>query len=467
MKHFSKLLLILAWVWASAFAAETRQATGVRVGEVSENSALVWMRLTAKASRKSDGVPPKETPLKNAEPDTLEGACPGAPGKVRLRYGVSEDLAGAKSTPWIEVSAATADFSHIFTLKDLQPATRYFFAAETSELDGTAHAPLRGQFATAPKTDAPADVSFTVITGQMYKDLDDREGFKIYESMLALKPDFIVPTGDEVYYDNDVNPLAHTPALARHHWNRMYSLPKLVKFHLNVPAFFEKDDHDILINDCWPGMNPGKMAPLTFKEGQQIFREQCPVSDPAYRTVRWGKHLQVWLSEGRDYRSPNTMPDGPEKTIWGAEQKAWFKKTVSESDATWKVLVSPTPMVGPDRGKDKNDNHANLAFSHEGDELRQWMQKSAGDNFFVACGDRHWQYHSVDPKTGVQEFSCGPVSNEHAAGSPGENKEFHKFHRVKGGFLSVNVKNTAGKSTLSMRFHDVNGAVVYEFNQTR
>jgi len=161
------------------------------------------------------------------------------------------------------------------------------------------------------------------------------------------------------------------------------------------------------------------------------------------------------------------MPDGPEKTIWGAEQKAWFKKTVSESNATWKVLVSPTPIVGPDRGKDKNDNHANLAFSHEGDELRQWMQKSAGGNFFVACGDRHWQYHSVDPKTDVQEFSCGPVSNEHAAGSPGENKEFHKFHRVNGGFLSVNVKNAAGKSTLSMRFHGVAGTVVYEFNQTR
>ena len=46
------------------------------------------------------------------------------------------------------------------------------------------------------------------------------------------------------------------------------------------------------------------------------------------------------FTEGRDFRSPNKMADGPDKTIWGAEQKAWFKRTVKESDATWKVLDS-------------------------------------------------------------------------------------------------------------------------------
>ena len=36
-----------------------------------------------------------------------------------------------------------------------------------------------------------------------------------------------------------------------------------------------------------------------------------------------------------------------------------------ESDATWKVLISPTPLVGSDRGG-KNDNHATEGFRHEG-----------------------------------------------------------------------------------------------------
>ena len=187
---------------------------------------------------------------------------------------------------------------------------------------------------------------------------------------------------------------------------------------------------------------------------------------PCYRTVRWGRDLQVWFSEGRDYRSKNKSPDGPEKTIWGAEQKAWFKRTVKESDATWKVLVSPTPLVGPDR-KGKHDNHANERFQHEGDELRNWIKENVPDNFFVITGDRHWQYHSVHPTTGVHEFSAGSASDEHAAGSPGLNPAYHKFHRVKGGYLSVTLKWEAGKSQIHFEHRDVNGTVVYEWKAER
>ena len=56
------------------------------------------------------------------------------------------------------------------------------------------------------------------------------------------------------------------------------------------------------------------------------------------------------------------MPDGPEKTILGSEQKAWLMKTLSESKATFKLVFSPTPIVGPDR-KNKRDNHANTGLA--------------------------------------------------------------------------------------------------------
>ena len=45
-----------------------------------------------------------------------------------------------------------------------------------------------------------------------------------------------------------------------------------------------------------------------------IFREQVPMGERTYRTFRWGKFLQVWLTDGRDFRSSNNMPDGPDKT---------------------------------------------------------------------------------------------------------------------------------------------------------
>ena len=87
-----------------------------------------------------------------------------------------------------------------------------------------------------------------------------------------------------------------------------------------------------------------------------MFREQYPVVDSrasdtvTYSTRRVNRDLQIWMVEGRDYRSPNDFPDGPRKTIWGKEQKEWLKRTLLESDATFKVLLSATAMVGPGSG---------------------------------------------------------------------------------------------------------------------
>jgi phosphodiesterase/alkaline phosphatase D-like protein len=162
------------------------------------------------------------------------------------------------------------------------------------------------------------------------------------------------------------------------------------------------------------------------------------------------------------------MEDGPEKSIWGAEQKKWLEESILASDADWRVLISPTPIVGPDRGN-KNDNHANIGFQHEGDEFRAWVQQNVPDNFFIACGDRHWQYHSIHPTTKVQEFSSGPASDQHAGGTPGENDEYHQFHRVLGGFLSVSVSTAPGQdeSAITFKLHGVDGKTEYEWSKRR
>jgi len=448
-------------------AQETRQATGVKVGEVTETSAVVWMRMTAKTARNSEGAVRRGRPAEPPPPDSaiaaLEGAVPGVPGRVRVRYGAREDLVAAKATPWVEVSGAN-DYANRFRLTGLKPDTVYHYAAETAGPGGSPqHGALRGRFCTAPPAGKNAEVMFTAMTCQAYRSLDSPEGFHIYEAIAKLAPRFYAAIGDLVYYDSE-DPRATTVALARYHWQRIYSLPRLVAMHLRVPGYWLKDDHDTLSDDCWPEMNPPHMLPMTFRDGQRIFREQNPMGEKPYRTFRWGKSLQIWLTEGRDFRSPNRMPDGPEKSIWGREQKEWLKRTLLESDADWKVLISPTPIVGPDR-TNKADNHSNAAFAHEGNEFRQWVRDKLPENFFVICGDRHWQYHSVHPATGVHEFATGPASDVHASGTPGENPQYHRFHRVKGGFLSVSVSRSGGKNAIVFRHHDVNGAVVYEYKR--
>jgi alkaline phosphatase D len=96
----------------------------------------------------------------------------------------------------------------------------------------------------------------------------------------------------------------------------------------------------------------------------------------------------------------------------------------------------------------------------ESDEMRRWFKEHVSGNFFIVCGDRHWQYHSVHPETGLREFSTGAASDEHAGGSPGEDLRYHRFHQVKGGFVSVTV-TVAGD--LLVRHHDVSGKTVHEW----
>jgi alkaline phosphatase D len=369
---------------------------------------------------------------------------------IRSKRPVRVVTVGERRPPWRRALASN-DYTLRWVLTRLEPGREVRFRVEAKR-----QAPVEGHFRTAPLPSEPADALFTMLSCQMYKHRDDpARGFKIYDSIRALSPSALFSCGDNVYYDNE-EPVVTSVELARLHWHRMYSLPSIAECLRSVPGYWQKDDHDVYDDDSWPGKTSAKMGGFTFAEGQRIFREQVPMPDPAYRTVRWGSHVEFFLLEGRDYRSANTAPDSKSKSILGADQKEWLQTTIAESNATFKIVISPTPWVGPDR-KTKNDNYSNAAFAAEGAEMRAWLAKALGSRGAVLCGDRHWQYHSVDPKTGLQEFGCGPASDEHASGTPGEDKSLHRFHRVKGGFLKLQV--TAGRFTLT--HCDVKGAPVY------
>lgn len=467
---------ILAALWIPAQAKGGPYfATGIKICEVDATSAIIWTRLTRDAAREGKDRPlpvvrykdPKTGSIvenrrgrPDLEPvvefpngstiDTIEGAVPGAVGEVRVRY----KTAGAgqwQTTAW-KATAANRDFTAHFPLKGLEPATAYELLVESRSGQT-----VEGRFRTAPLPGQSARVVFTVVTGTACPDQDaPGGGYKIYAQMLKLDPSFFVHTGDIIYYDR----LAKTAALARWHWQSMYSLPTDVEFHCQVASYFIKDDHDTWMNDCWPTMKTRFMGDFTFKQGQAIFLEQVGMGNTTIRTIRWGKDLQVWLPEGRDFRSPNDMPDGPDKSIWGKEQKEWFKRTVQASEATFRVLISPTPLVGPDRSN-KADNHANKQFAHEGNELRSLI--ASQKNMYVVTGDRHWQYVSVDSKTGLREYSCGPASDEHAGGfSMDQRQPEHRYLNIVGGFLAGTVERVDGKPTLTFRHYSVNGKILNE-----
>lgn len=450
---------------------------GFKSGEATATSVVIWTRLTDRAAMSDGGTAwPMVEPKRDGDNWTFPGPqipdgksladmawiMPGAPGEVRLTYWPESTSNMSKSTAWAPV-APERDFTHQFKLDGLAPGTRYQCVVEARAAGGgEATSRVQGYFRTVPEATEPVAVTFAAGACQEFWRRDDEQhGHKIYRHMAALDPEFFIHTGDILYYDND-GPWVTNAALARHKWQQMYALPFQRDFHNQVTSYFLRDDHDTWQNDCWPTQQNNKMGDFTYEEGVEIFFEQIPAPDRArpWRTVRLGKDLQIWLVEGRDFRSPNTDPDGPEKTIWGAEQKAWFKQTVAESDAAFRILVTPTPMVGPDRGN-KADNHANVVFKHEGDELRKFMAEQK--NMIAICGDRHWQYVSVDPETGLREYGTGAASNEHAGGFSMDQREpMHRYLAIIGGFLTCGVAREDGQPVLTLRHYDVDGNVVNE-----
>lgn len=392
--------------------------------------------------------------------DEMNGAVPGEEGRVRLSYFPEEQRKQTKSLAWIDTNSEK-DFTAQWKIEGLKPGTKYITIIEAQTKDGKPSSVLRGSFVTAPLSTVAMPLRFCITTCHDFIRRDDGDnGHKIYPAMKSLAPQFVVHAGDIEYYDKP-DPWALTIPLMRFKWGRIFALPNNRDFYNNTTSYFIKDDHDTLANDSWSGQTYGA---VTFEEGVKLFNEeQFPLKPERYQTVRWGKDVQLWILEGRDYRSPNNAADGPDKTILGAKQKAWLLKTLNESTATFKLICSPTPIIGPDRDN-KKDNHANDNFSYEGAELRQAFSKIPG--VMVFCGDRHWQYASVDPQTQLWEFGCGPGSEKHELGwKAGDTRPEHRFLRVQGGFLSgeVSYPDNQTAATLTIRHHDVNGKSVSEF----
>lgn len=452
---------------------------GMRNGWADQESIVIWTRLTKMPDLNRDGTPflsPDRVSVneflekgqvyeasirdlqmpKGARLEDMDGACPGSDGEVKLIWYPEESPSLSKETRW-EAVDKNRDYTKQWRLNNLKAGTRYSVtlkARKTGSLE-VSHE-ITGKFQTPPKETRPQDVSFCIVTCHGHNKRDNREGgHEIYRSMLVKKPDFYVHTGDVEYYDVEY-PWALTEDLMRFKWNRLFGLPFQRNFFRQVTSYFMKDDHDTLCNDCSPGDRYGLVS---FERGLEIFdKEQFPTVDKTYKTVCWGKDLQIWLLEGRNYRSHNKMEDGPDKTVLGKEQRAWLFETVEKSTATFKLIINPTPILGPDHSA-KADNHANKGFKYEGDLLRNFFSKQK--NLYLCNGDRHWQYVTHWKEEDLWEFCSGAGSDFVSMGWTGGGHPNHEFFRLMGGFLYGRVFRENGLTKLNLNICNVDGKVLY------
>ncbi len=456
---------------------------GFHNGWADQTSIVIWTRLSSSPEGNMDGeqflIPTSEEhkaldKKANAADilaaqipeglhlDDMDGACPGAAGEVKLSYYQAGSGEPPIETEWVRVDD-NKNFTTQWKLENLSPNTRYQVKIEARPNASSAISDqVEGAFSTPPPSTIEKDIDFCIVTCHDYWRRDSTAGHKIYDAMLKMAPDFYVHTGDIEYYDKP-EPFAMTEEIMRFKWDRLFALPLQRKFWTEVTTYYMKDDHDALRNDAWPGMSYGTVS---WERGLEIFdKEQFPSNEKPYKTIRWGKDLQIWITEGRNYRSVNTDPDGPEKTIWGKEQKEWVFKTMEESDATYKILITPDPILGPDRDN-KKDNYSNTNWKYEGDEIRDFINQH--DNIFICNGDRHWQYVSHVENTNLWEFSCGAGSDSHAGGwSQDEVRPEHRFLRVEGGFLKGSVSRINNQVVLTFTHYDVDGNAVHTEEFTR
>src|SRR5262249_11563617 len=127
-----------------------------------------------------------------------------------------------------------------------------------------------------------------------------------------------------------------------------------------------------------------------------------PMDEPTrlYRRFRWGRLLELFILDTRQYRSRNTDADGIGKTMLGAAQKRWLLEAVSSSTVLWKVVVTSVSLSIPTGRPDARDSWTGVSpfglpqdgagFVTERDTILEQFRKRGVKNLvFVAPAVHH------------------------------------------------------------------------------
>jgi alkaline phosphatase D len=288
-------------------------------------------------------------------------------------------------------------------VRSLRPDTRYWFRFVGN---GGARSNV-GTFITAPRASQDKTIEFAW-TGDT--DFNTAPGKRrpywndggVYERMAREHNDFNVNLGDTMYSDSEIPGRLRPLALSvRAKWAKYRT--NLANRNLRAvrrsAAFYSHwDDHEFIDdfspaeNTFEPYLNAGVLhinGRLLYRRGVRAFRDYSPVTyskrNGIFRTVRWGRNLEVFFLDERSFRSANadaggacdnpqtgepdlapTAPQGsrdpfvpvyppfaqpiaqacldairdPSRTYLGQRQLARFLRAVKRSTARFKVVMN-------------------------------------------------------------------------------------------------------------------------------
>ncbi len=394
----------------------------------------------------------------------------------RLRVRLRRDGAAAEAT-FDAVPAEAWDHTFRMPLGGLVPGARYRYEVT----DG--HEIVTGAFATAPapQADAPIRLLWSGDLGGRGHCRHLEDGYRIFRTMADRAADFFLFVGDTMYADHacgggprvaGADYVAATLAdyRGKHRYNR--ADPAVQRFLRATPVYATWDDHEVR-NNFGP-RDP--LMPVGLRAFRDYWAIQGPPGDPdrLYRSVRWGRHVEVFILDTRQYRSPNDRRDGPGKTMLGPAQRRWLLDGLLESDATWKLVVSSVPL-GMFTGGASSDSwsSANMfgyprpgrGFAWERDLILTTLRAGTVPNVVFLSGDVHHAEllrHDVDGYV-VHEMVAGPLAaragfprfldrslRTRSLGSLGLTRNFGEI-LADGEALTAVIRDTAGADRVSVR----------------
>ena len=372
-----------------------------------------------------------------------------APEAGRYRWQVATDRSFAHV---VDSGRTEAIARHDFTMKPvatgLRAATRYYYRF----LDGGSYSST-GTFKTLPGPNGPAalHLAFSGDSDQLWSEHPDPDAkpFEVLQRIAEENPDLFLYFGDTIYSDSETEaPLARSlkAKWAKYKKNRLPATKAVLK---KVSTWVGWDDHEV-IND-FDGAELAVDDPELLANGIQAFNDYWPVRENRYyRKVDIGSEIDLIFLDERSYRSQSAdetdspcrdeegdldlapmMPPAirgqlglapasqecidhvtdPTRTMLGAEQLQWLKDTLTESDATWKLVVNEVPItqifVIP---YDRWDGYV-----AEREDLLGYIRDNAIDNVVFLTTDIHANVGShvfVD----ITEDNDNPVAYEVVAG---------------------------------------------------
>src|SRR5262245_24722557 len=360
MRRLALLAAVVTLVLAaaSANAASPGFRYGVAAGQITSTSAVLWTRAPS-AGRVRLAVFPAKSPI----------------GAATFRSVLAPK--GADQTTSVGVSG-------------LRPGTRYGYVFE----QGGKRSPV-GTFETAPVRAANATVRFGLsgdadaTPGPNGKPAFNR--FEVYASMAAERNDFNINLGDTIYSDSEVggSPVARTVEEKWAKYRLGLALPALRSMRAGTGLFSHWDDHEF-VND----FSRPEFGDALYAAGVKAFTDYAPVrptaADGLYRSVRWGRNLELFFLDERSFRDAKASAGGtcdnpatpgrpdlaptappslraafaqlapplgapvspaclarirdPARTMLGTRQRDRFLAAVAASRATFKVVVNEVPI---------------------------------------------------------------------------------------------------------------------------